>query len=44
MWWLHFTDGAQGPFPSARDAWDYWHATGCGEAPSRSEDKPLEAS
>jgi len=25
LWWLHFTDGAQGPFPSAQAAWDYWH-------------------
>ena len=25
LWWLHFTDGAQGPFPSAHAAWDYWH-------------------
>jgi hypothetical protein len=24
-WWLHFTDGAEGPFPSAQAAWDYWH-------------------
>jgi len=26
-WWLHFSDGAQGPFPSAQAAWDYWHAS-----------------
>jgi hypothetical protein len=44
MWHLHFTDGAHGPFPSARDAWEYWHANGGGEAPSRSEGKPREAS
>ena len=25
LWWLHFTDGAEGPFPSAHAAWDYWH-------------------
>ena len=35
LWWLHHTDGAQGPFPSAQDAWDYWHANGDGEIPSR---------
>jgi hypothetical protein len=25
LWWLHFTDGAHGPFPSAQAAWDCWH-------------------
>jgi len=25
LWWLHFTDGAEGPFRSAHAAWDYWH-------------------
>jgi len=25
LWWLHFTDGAEGPFPSAQAAGDYWH-------------------
>jgi len=42
LWWLHYTDGAQGPFPSAQDAWDYWHANGDGEIPIPSEDKPQE--
>ena len=27
LWHLHFTDGAQGPYPSQRAAWDYWHAS-----------------
>ena len=44
MWWLHYTDGTQGPFPSAQDAWDYWHENGDGEIPvpsgkQRGEDK-----
>jgi hypothetical protein len=26
LWWLHFTDGKQGPFASAQAAWDTWHA------------------
>lgn len=26
LWWLHFTDGKQGPFRSAQAAWDTWHA------------------
>jgi hypothetical protein len=43
MWWLHYTDGTQGPFPSAQDAWDYWHANGGGETPVPSQDKPKEA-
>ena len=43
MWWLHYTDGKQGPFPSARDAWDYWHANGDGETPVPSAGKPKEA-
>jgi hypothetical protein len=34
LWWLRFTDGAQGPFPSAQAAWDYWHSNGGGEAPA----------
>ena len=36
--------GAQGPFPSAQAAWDYWHGNGCSEAPGPSEGKPREAS
>jgi len=44
MWWLYYTDGTQGPFPLARDAWDYWHANGDGETPVPSQDKPKEAS
>lgn len=44
LWHLHFTDGAQGPFPPAQAAWDYWHGNGCGEAPGPSEGKPREAS
>ena len=27
LWHLHFTDGAQGPYPSQRAAWDGWHAS-----------------
>jgi hypothetical protein len=27
LWWLHFTDGAQGPYPSQQAAWDDWHAS-----------------
>jgi hypothetical protein len=27
QWWLHFTDGAQGPYPSQRAAWDDWQAS-----------------
>jgi hypothetical protein len=42
MWWLHFTDGTQGPFPSAQAAWDYWHGEGHGKAASPSQDKPQE--
>ena len=44
LWHLQFTDGAQGPFPSAQAAWDYWHGNGCSEAPGPSEGKPREAS
>jgi len=44
LWHLYFTDGAQGPFPSAQDAWDYWHGNGCGEAAGPSQDTPQEAS
>ena len=44
LWHLHFADGAQGPFPSARDAWDYWHGNGHGGAASPAEDQPQEAS
>jgi hypothetical protein len=44
MWHLRYADGTQGPFPSARDAWDYWHANGDGETPVPSQDKPEEAS
>jgi len=43
MWHLHCTDGTQGPFPSARDAWDYWHANGDGETPVPSAGKLREA-
>ena len=43
MWWLHYTDGTQGPFPSARDAWDHWHESGGGEIPIASQGKPKEA-
>ena len=43
MWWLHFTDGAKGPFPSAQAAWDHRHANGDGEAPVPSQAKPKEA-
>ena len=43
LWYLHFTDAAQGPFPSARDAWDYWHCNG-GEAPGPSGDKRKDVS
>jgi hypothetical protein len=42
VWWLHFTDGAQGPFCSAQAAWDYWHSHADGQAASTSEDKPRE--
>jgi len=44
LWHLHFADGAQGPFPSARDAWDYWHGNGHGGAASPAEDQPQEES
>jgi hypothetical protein len=27
LWWLHFTDGTQGPYPSEQAAWDDWHTT-----------------
>ena len=27
LWHLHFTDGAQGPYPSQRAAWEDWHAS-----------------
>jgi hypothetical protein len=27
LWWLRFTDGAQGPYRSRREAWDAWHAS-----------------
>lgn len=27
LWHLHFTDGAQGPYPSQQAAWDDWHAS-----------------
>ena len=43
MWWLHYTDGTQGPFTSAQAAWDYWHASGDGETPIPSQHKPEEA-
>jgi hypothetical protein len=43
MWHLRYADGAQGPFPSAQAAWDYWHANGDGETPVPSQDKPEEA-
>jgi hypothetical protein len=42
-WYLHYTDGTQGPFPSAQAAWDYWHANGDGETPVPSQGKPREA-
>jgi hypothetical protein len=42
-WYLHYTDGAQGPFPSAQAAWDYWHANGDGETPVPPAGKPKEA-
>ena len=42
-WHLHYADGTQGPFPSARDAWDYWHANGDGQTPVPSAGKPEEA-
>jgi len=44
LWWLHSTDGAQGPFPSGQAAWDYWHGnpppparTPAASAPGRRE-------
>ena len=43
QWHLRYADGAQGPFPSAQAAWDYWHANGDGETPVPSQDKPKEA-
>ncbi|MHB1596732.1 MAG: hypothetical protein ACYCO9_00665 [Streptosporangiaceae bacterium] len=43
-WYLHYTDGTHGPFPSAQAAWDYWHANGDGETPVPSQGKPREAS
>jgi len=42
MWHLRYADGAQGPFPSAQAAWDYWHAHGDGETPVPSQDNPKE--
>jgi hypothetical protein len=27
LWHLHFTDGAQGPYPPQQAAWDDWHAS-----------------
>ena len=27
QWWLHFTDGRLGPWPSQQAAWDGWHAS-----------------
>ena len=27
LWFLHFADGQRGPYPSARAAWDDWHAS-----------------
>jgi hypothetical protein len=27
LWWLRFTDGAQGPYRSRQEAWDAWHAS-----------------
>ena len=42
-WYLHYTDGTQGPFPSAQAAWDYWHAHGDGETSVPSAGKPKEA-
>jgi hypothetical protein len=44
LWWLRFADGAQGPFPSAQHAWDYWHGHGHRGAASPAEDQPQEAS
>jgi hypothetical protein len=41
-WYLHYTDGTQGPFHSAQAAWDYWHANGDGETPVPSAGKPKE--
>lgn len=35
-WWLRYAGGAQGPFPSAQAAWDYWHANGDSEIPAPS--------
>ena len=32
LWWLHFADGKQGPFPSAQAAWDTWHALAAGRS------------
>jgi hypothetical protein len=26
LWWLHFANGAQFPYPSQQAAWDDWHA------------------
>lgn len=43
LWWLRHVDCRQGPFPSAQDAWDYWHAHGDGEVPVPSLGKPEEA-
>jgi hypothetical protein len=43
LWYLHYTDGAQGSFPSAQAAWDYWHANGDGETPVPPAGKPKEA-
>ena len=42
-WWLGYADGAQGPFPSAQAAWDYWHAHGDGTDPVPYHDSPQEA-
>jgi hypothetical protein len=42
-WHLRYADGAQGPFPSAQAAWDYWHANGDGENPVPPQGKPEEA-
>jgi hypothetical protein len=41
--WLHYTDGSQGPFPSAQDAWDYWPGEGHRQAASPSQHKPSQA-
>jgi hypothetical protein len=43
LWFLRYADGAQGPFPSAQAAWDYWHANGEGETPAPLAGKPKEA-